>query len=145
MSNRFWLSACAFMVGALLMMAFISLDQSKLVDFGSFEMGHVIIYGLCLLGPLVYWLYIFFRRRGMKVILSSRPHLSASALLFGELLVLTMASLRLLAPIDFANFSLFQTLLYAASVLAPALLWINFYFGKGGHRGKTDLGQTQES
>ena len=144
MSNRFWLSACAFIVGAMVMMTFISLDHSKLVDFRSFMQGHVIIYAICLLGPLVYWLYIFFRRRGMRVILSSRPHLSASALLFGELLVLTLGSLRILAPIDFANFSLFQTLLYVASILAPVLLWINLFFGKGGHRGKSNLKPAEE-
>ena len=81
-----------------------------------------------LVGPVLYWLYIFYRRRGIKVLLRSRPQLSLSALLIGEMAVLTMVSLDVPLPFEAAEFSAAQLAIYIAVQLALVSVWAALFF-----------------
>ncbi len=128
MSNRFWLSLCAFTFGALTMLVVLSLSPATLISFGSFSLAQMLFYGVFLIGPLLYWLYIFFRPRGMNVILRSRPHLSLSALLFGELLILTMVSLQMLDRVNFETASTAGLVLLVLGIVVPLAAWLILFF-----------------
>ena len=110
------------------MVALISLDMRHPFEFSKLSNFRLAIFSALLVGPVIYWLYIFFRRRGMKVIMRSRPQLSLSAFLLGEMLVLTMASLRILAPIPFAEVTTLQLASYIATMAALGLAWAILFF-----------------
>ena len=110
------------------MMALISLEMRHPFDFGKLSGFRLTIYFALLVGPIFYWLYIFFRRRGMKVIMRSRPQLSLSAFLLGEMLALTIVSLRIVTPIPFAAVTTPQLAFYIVTLAALGLAWAILFF-----------------
>lgn len=128
MSGRFWLSSCALAFGALAMMALISFDLRHPFDFSEISSFQSVYYFALLLGPIFYWLTIFYRRRGIKVILRSRPQLSLSALLIGEMAVLTLLSLGVPLPFEVAAFSAIQLAIYVAVMVVLFAVWSVMFF-----------------
>ena len=128
MNGRVWLSFCALAFGAMAMMALISLEMRDPFDFSKLSSFRLTIYFALLVGPIFYWLYIFFRRRGMQVIMRSRPQLSLSAFLLGEMLALTMTSLRIVTPIPFAAVTTLHLIFYIATLAALGLAWAILFF-----------------
>ena len=128
MSSRFWLSCCAFLLGVLSMMVLIGLDYRSPVEFAQLSLPALVSYLALIVGPVVYWLYIFYRRRGTKVILRSRPQLSISAFLFGEMLMLCLVSFGVAVPLDFQNFTTVQFLSLVSLFSLLLSFWLLLFY-----------------
>ncbi len=137
MSGRFWLSSCALAFGALAMMALISWDLRDPFVFSEISAFQMAYFAALLVGPILYWIYIFYRQRGIKVILRSRPQLSLSALLIGEMVVLTMVSLGIPLPFEAAEFSTVQLAIYAAGQIVLVAIWAALFFRPRQATGRT--------
>ncbi len=127
-SGRFWLSCCAMVFGALAMMALISWELRQPFAFGEISNFQMAYFFALLVGPVLYWLYVFYRRRGIKVALRSRPQLSVSAVLIGEMAVLSMVSLGIPLPFEAAEFSTVELAIYIAVQVALVAVWAVLFF-----------------
>ncbi len=114
--------------GALAMMALISWELRHPFSFGEISSFQMAYFFALLVVPVLFWLYIFYRRRGIKVLLRSRPQLSVSAVLIGEMAVLTMVSLGIPLPFEAAEFATIDLAIYIAVQVALVAVWAVLFF-----------------
>ena len=110
------------------MVALISLELRQPFAFGEISGFQLAYFVALLVGPALYWLYIFYRRRGIKVLLRSRPQLSLSALLIGEMAVLTMVSVGIPLPFEVAEFGTVELAIYVAVQVVLLAVWAVLFF-----------------
>ncbi len=131
LNGRFGLSVCAFLFGMMLMMALIASGMRSPLAVSELAPLHLGLIALFIAVPMAHWLLIFFRRRGSKVIVPSRPHLSISAFLLGEMLVLTFVSLGFVTLPPFESYSTTRMIMFVGLAVALVMIWTFLFFARG--------------
>lgn len=132
LNGRFALSLCAFLLGIMTMMALIAAGVRNPLAFDELAPLHVALIAGFILLPALHWSYIFFRRRGTKILVRSRPQLSISAFLLGEMLVMTLTSLEFVILPSFDSYSTLKMVSFVGLVIGLLMFWGILFFVRGG-------------
>ena len=131
MSNsRIWLSILALISGFMMVWLMISLRLLFIASFGEKSLLEMAPYAVGVGVPFFLWLHLFFRERGMPVVIGSRFGLSACAYALGAATTFLLIFLGHIEPLYMRFLSTTYLLMLIAGTILPILLWFRLFLSE---------------